>query len=45
MKGEPDIIANYEKLYAQSLLLLKNVGDGKLREDMYRNGQYKIEPT
>jgi|TARA_R110002020_G_scaffold285434_3_gene500968 hypothetical protein len=41
MKGEPDIIANYEKLYLQSIGLLKNLGDGKLREDSYRAGQYR----
>ena len=41
MKGEPDIIANYEKLYLQSIGLLNNLGDGKLREDMYRSGQFK----
>jgi len=41
MKGEPDIIANYEKLYLQSVTLLKNLGDGKLREDTYRSGQFR----
>jgi len=41
MKGEPDIIANYEKMYLQSITLLKNLGDGKLREDAYRSGQFK----
>jgi len=41
MKGEPDIIANYEKLYLQSITLLKNLGDGKLREDTYRSGQFR----
>ena len=41
MKGEQDIIANYEKLYLQSVGLLKNLGDGKLREDTYRSGQVK----
>lgn len=39
MKGEADIIANYEKLYLQSITLLKNLSDGKLRQDMYRSGQ------
>jgi hypothetical protein len=39
MKGEPDIIQNYEKLYLQSITLLKNLSDGKLRQDMYRSGQ------
>ena len=41
MKSEPDIIANYEKLYLQSITLLKNLGDGKLREDTYRSGQFR----
>jgi hypothetical protein len=45
MKGEPDIIANYEKMYALSMGLLKNMGDGKLREDVYRSGQYRVSPT
>jgi hypothetical protein len=43
MKGEPDIIANYEKLYLQSITLLKNLSDGKLRQDMYRDGQPKTK--
>jgi hypothetical protein len=41
LKGEPDIINNYEKLYLQSITLLKNLGDGKLREDTYRSGQFR----
>ena len=41
MKGEQDIIANYEKLYLQSIGLLKNLTDGKLQEDTYRSGQYR----
>ena len=41
MKGEPDIIANYEKMFALSIGLLKNMGDGKLRQDVYRSGQYR----
>jgi hypothetical protein len=43
MKGEPDIIANYEKLYLQSIALLKNLSDGKLRQDMYRSGQPRMK--
>mgnify|MGYP003651617968 CR=1 FL=1 len=43
MKGEQDVIANYEKLYLHSITLLKNLGDGKLREDTYRSGQYRQE--
>lgn len=41
MKGEADIVQVYEKLYLQSITLLKNLGDGKLREDAYRSGQFK----
>ena len=42
MKGEQDIVAMYEKLYLQSITLLKGLGDGKLREDAYRSGQFRI---
>jgi hypothetical protein len=42
MKAEPDIISNYEKLYVQAIGLLKNLGDGKLREDAYRSGQFRV---
>lgn len=42
-KGEPDVIATYEKMYVQSVALLKNLGDGKLREDAYRSGQTRAE--
>jgi len=39
MKGEQDMIDLYQKMYMQSLVLLRGVGDGKLREDAYRSGQ------
>lgn len=42
-KGEPDMVALYEKLYVQAVALLKNLGDGKLRQDMYRDGQVKTK--
>ena len=42
MKGEPDLVAMYEKLYLQAITLLKSLGDGKLREDAYRSGQFRI---
>jgi|TARA_Y100000310_G_scaffold202996_1_gene203241 hypothetical protein len=41
MKQEADIVQLYEGMYGQALLLLKNLGDGKLRGDTYRNGQPK----
>lgn len=45
MKGEPDIIANYEKLYLQSITLLKSLSDSKLRQDMYRSGQPRTKAS
>jgi len=41
MKGEQDLVNLYETLYVQAIKLLKNLGDGKLREDAYRSGQYR----
>lgn len=42
-KGEPDLIQFYETLYTKSVSLLKNLGDGKLRQDMYRSGQPRMQ--
>lgn len=41
IKGEGDMIAMYDKLYLQSIALLKQLGDGKLRQDAYRSGQVR----
>jgi hypothetical protein len=41
MKGEADVVGMYEKLYVQAIGLLKNLGDGKLRQDAYRSGQVR----
>lgn len=45
MKGEPDMVAQYDKLYAQAIGLLKVLGDGKLRQDTYRSGQVRVPPS
>jgi hypothetical protein len=45
MKGEQDLVALYERLFVQAIGLLKNLGDGKLREDAYRSGQYRVAVT
>ena len=42
LKGEQDVVAMYDKLYSDSMLLLKNLGDGKLRADTYRSGQPRM---
>jgi len=43
MKGEPDMIALYVDQFQQSLTLLKNLGDGKMRQDAYRSGQVRTQ--
>jgi hypothetical protein len=43
MKEEPDVVQNYEQQFAQSLILLKQLGDGKNRQDAYRNGQVRVK--
>jgi hypothetical protein len=40
-KGEQDLIAQYEQKYMESMSLLKNLGDGKERQDAYRSGQVR----
>lgn len=41
MKGEQDVIAEYQKRYDEALALLKQLGEGKNRQDMYRSGQIR----
>ena len=43
MKQEPDIVAMYEKQFQESLLLIKQLGDGRNRTDAYRGGQPRVE--
>jgi len=41
MKGEPEIIANYQQRYGEALAMLKQLGEGKNRQDMYRTQQIR----
>lgn len=41
MKGEPDIIAGYQKRYDEAMGMLKQLGEGKNRQDMYRTPQVR----
>lgn len=41
MKGEQDIINQYQKRYDEAMILLKQLGDGKDRQDAYRSGQVR----
>jgi hypothetical protein len=42
MKGEADMVTLYASMYAQAMTLLKQLGDGKLRQDAYRDGQVRV---
>jgi hypothetical protein len=43
MKGEPDLVALYNKKYTEALALAKRLGDGMERQDAYRSGQLRVE--
>jgi hypothetical protein len=38
---EVDVVANYEQKYNEAMTLLKQLGDGKQRQDSYRSGQVR----
>jgi hypothetical protein len=40
-RQEQDVVANYEAKYQETLMLLKQLGDGKERTDSYRTGQVR----
>jgi hypothetical protein len=41
MKGEADVIAEYQKRYEEAMNLAKRLGDGMERQDAYRSGQVR----
>jgi hypothetical protein len=41
MKGEADVIAGYQKRYDEALAMLKQLGEGKNRQDLYRTPQVR----
>ena len=38
---EVDVVTNYEQKYNEAMTLLKQLGDGKQRQDSYRSGQVR----
>ena len=42
MKGEQDVIAGYQKRYDEAMMLLKQLGEGKNRQDQYRTQQIRV---
>ena len=45
LKGEQDLIANYEAKYQEGLQLIIRMGDGLNRRDAYRSGQARVPVT
>ena len=43
MKGEADVIQNYMARYNESLMMLKQLGEGKNRQDTYRTLQARVQ--
>jgi hypothetical protein len=43
MKGEQDMVSYYEKMFQESLMQLKRLGDGLECNDAYRKGQTSLE--
>ena len=41
MKGEADVLAEYQKRYDEAMAMLKQLGEGKNRQDMYRSSQVR----
>jgi hypothetical protein len=41
MKGEADVINTYKTRYDEAMILLKQLSDGKDRQDAYRSGQVR----
>lgn len=42
LKGDPDLMTQYENKYKEAILLAKRLGDGMERQDAYRSGQARI---
>jgi len=42
MKGEQDVMTEYQKRYDDAMQLLIQLGDGKNRQDAYRSGQVRV---
>ena len=45
LKGEGDMMQNYDAKYQEALGLLKRLGDGLDRQDAYRSGQARVQVT
>ena len=44
MKGEPDLIQNYQSQFQEGLAMMKNFGEGRQTADSYTDGTKRITP-
>ena len=42
MKGEPDLIQNYQSQFQEGVMMIKNLGEGRQNEDSYVDGTMKV---
>jgi hypothetical protein len=42
LKGEPELMTQYENKYKEAILLGKRLGDGLEKQDAYRSGQVRV---
>ena len=45
MKGDPDLMATYEKRFMEALVRLKNLGEGDNTVDTYRDDVVRVQRT
>tara|TARA_R100000329_G_scaffold78688_1_gene67497 strand:+ start:222 stop:863 length:642 start_codon:yes stop_codon:yes gene_type:complete len=45
MKGDPDLMATYEKRFMEALVRLKNLGEGDNTVDTYRDDMVRVQRT
>jgi len=45
LKGEKDVMENYQRRYDEAFAMLKQLADGKNRRDSYRSGQLRVGIT
>jgi hypothetical protein len=45
MKGEQDLIAMYDKRFNESIVRLKNFGEGREEIDAYRDGLIRVRAS
>jgi hypothetical protein len=45
MKGDADLLGEYKERFERAIRRLKNLGEGRLTKDQYRNGKLRIQES